>query len=133
MQPGPSLVNHPPSPVTLVAPVHQHELASPLHHTHRTLRPFLAWKFRERPQGLDRRHERTVENFLAPRTRFTVPATIRQLSLDQPLIHLPHSTILTKAEERQRPRHVPRHTRLPDAPITIPLSRRIILRKIRRP
>src|SRR5713226_5124387 len=74
-----------------------------------------------------------MEHFLPPRTRLTVPAIIRQLRPDQPLVHLTDSRIFSKPEERQRPRHVTSHTRLPNATVTIPLSRRIILWKIRRP
>src|SRR5213594_3518855 len=133
MQLGPGFVNHLPGLVALVELVRQHGLASALHHVPGTLRPFLAWKFRERPQWLDRRHEGAVEHFLTPRTRLTVPATIRQLRPDQPLIHLSYPRVFSKPEERQRPPHVTSHTRLPNATVTIPLSRRIILWKIRRP
>src|SRR6266581_8540279 len=99
MQLRPLRPNHLAGRIALEQAVHKHEFYASFHRFPSPARPLLGIERRKRPQGLYRRHERTMVN--RPAISFlslAVPSSIIPLVLHQPLKHLSYSGIILKPE-----------------------------------
>src|SRR2546425_818558 len=112
--------------------MHKHEFNASFHRFPSPARPFLGIERRKRPQGLYRRHERTMVN--SPAISFlslAVPASIIPLVFHKPFKHLSDTGIILKPELGKRPRHIAGYTGLPDQTPPAQILIRILWRRPR--